>query len=88
MFVRDLELRRTVRVSVGPEGAQSDGASTVMGISADGSVVLFVSSVNNLVSGDTNGLLDAFVHVGRTCPAPEPWVSLLRRETGRLRPHD
>ena len=70
VFVRDLELRRTVRVSVGPEGAQSDGASTVMGISADGSVVLFVSSANNLVSGDTNGLLDAFVHVGRTCPAP------------------
>jgi Tol biopolymer transport system component len=70
VFVRDLELRRTVRVSVGPGGTQSDGGSTVMGISADGSVVLFVSSADNLVRGDTNGLLDAFVRVRRTCPLP------------------
>jgi Tol biopolymer transport system component len=70
VFVHDLELHRTVRVSVGPMGSQSNGASTVMGISADGSVVLFVSSATNLVGGDTNGVLDAFVRMRRACRAP------------------
>jgi Tol biopolymer transport system component len=70
VFLRDLELRRTIRVSVGPNRAQADGASRVMGISADGSVVLFVSSAANLVGEDTNGRLDAFVRVAGDCPAP------------------
>jgi len=70
VFVRDLELRRTVRVSVGRSGTQSSGDSFVMGISGDGSVVLFVSSANNLVRGDTNGRRDAFVRIRTTCSAP------------------
>jgi Tol biopolymer transport system component len=69
VFVRDLKLRRTVRVSVGPAGAQANGNSFVMGISGDGSVVLFVSSANNLVPGDTNGQRDAFVRIRPFCAA-------------------
>jgi Tol biopolymer transport system component len=69
VFERDLPLRRTVRVSVGHSGTQSNGDSFVMGISGDGSVVLFVSSADNLVPGDTNHRRDAFVRIRRLCAA-------------------
>jgi Tol biopolymer transport system component len=61
VFVHDLETGRTVRVSVGPGGAQANGASFSSGISADGRVVVFTSYASNLVPGDTNGRKDVFV---------------------------
>ncbi|MFH8793621.1 TolB family protein [Streptomyces sp. NPDC017941] len=52
---------RTERVSVGPDGAQGNAASTNPAVSADGRHVAFVSESRNLVANDTNGTADAFV---------------------------
>ncbi|MGW7081307.1 TolB family protein [Streptomyces sp. NPDC054866] len=56
----------TERVSVGPEGAEGNAASTNPAISADGRYVAFVSASRNLVANDTNGTPDAFVRDLRT----------------------
>ena len=52
----------TSRVSVASDVAQGDGTSGVARISADGRYVVFSSQARNLVSGDTNGVYDIFVH--------------------------
>ncbi len=60
---------RTTRVSVGTGGTQADGASTSPQVSANGRYVAFLSNASNLVSGDTNGIYDVFLHdrnTGRT----------------------
>jgi Tol biopolymer transport system component len=63
VFVRDLALARTVRVSVDSSGAEANDNSGYGGISADGRFVVFSSLASNLVAGDTtNGFLDFFVH--------------------------
>jgi Tol biopolymer transport system component len=62
IFVRDMLLGTTRRVSVGPSGVQADGGSGYATISADGRRVAFQSSATNLVAGDTNGEPDVFVH--------------------------
>ena len=50
MFVRDLALGTTIRVSVGPGGLEADGPSFESSISADGSRAVFTSGATNLVS--------------------------------------
>lgn len=52
----------TVRVSVSSSGIAGDGWSAGPAISNDGRVVAFFSSSTNLVTGDTNGGIDVFVH--------------------------
>ena len=52
----------TERVSVDSAGVQGDGPSEYPAISADGRYVAFHSSATTLVSGDTNGRADIFVH--------------------------
>ncbi len=56
--------QETTRVSVGASGAEANGASSCSSavISADGRLVAFVSDATNLVAGDSNGSMDAFVH--------------------------
>jgi Tol biopolymer transport system component len=54
VFVRDLKLGITRRVSLGQGGVQADGASGGGSISGDGRVVAFTSQASNLVAGDTN----------------------------------
>jgi Tol biopolymer transport system component len=61
VFVRDLDTATTVRASVATDGAQSNGASLLPSISADGQVVAFPSRSTNLVPGDDNGFPDIFV---------------------------
>lgn len=61
VFVRDLLSGVTRRVSVGPGGRQGNLGSLVQAISGDGHHVAFASSATNLVSGDTNEMLDIFV---------------------------
>ncbi|MFE4974866.1 hypothetical protein ACFRAR_22530 [Kitasatospora sp. NPDC056651] len=51
----------TELVSVGPDGAKSDGWSKTLGLSGDGRYALFMSEADNLVPGDTNGRRDLFV---------------------------
>jgi cold shock CspA family protein len=53
--------RATLRVSVDSGGAQGNGASANTTISANGRFVSFNSAASNLVTGDTNGVTDAFV---------------------------
>jgi Tol biopolymer transport system component len=62
IFVRDLGARTTSRISVSASGQQANGTSDWPSISADGRCVTFSSVADNLVSGDTNGVADIFLH--------------------------
>ncbi|MBK7642120.1 MAG: PD40 domain-containing protein [Planctomycetes bacterium] len=63
VFVRDLLLSTTVRVSVDSSGAEAVGGDSLApSISSDGRFVSFWSAATNLAPGDTNGATDVFVH--------------------------
>lgn len=63
IFVRDTANGTTLRVSVSTTGGEANGLSNGLpDISADGHAIAFASTATNLVLGDTNGLLDIFVH--------------------------
>lgn len=62
IFVRDRQLGTTELVSVDSSGNQGNLDSVWPAISADGMIVAFSSDSTNLVPGDTNFLLDVFVH--------------------------
>jgi Tol biopolymer transport system component len=47
-------------------GQEGNGASAVPTLSADGRYVSFQSAASDLVAGDTNGLIDIFVHDRQT----------------------
>jgi Tol biopolymer transport system component len=66
VFVHDRQTSETTRVSISGSGSQGNGASGFAAISADGRYVAFSSSASNLVSRDTNGTGDVFVHDLRT----------------------
>jgi Tol biopolymer transport system component len=55
-------------ISLAVDGGEADGASFTPAISADGRYVAFASAASTLVSGDSNGVEDVFVHdrVART----------------------
>ncbi len=61
VFVRDRRADLTRRVSLSSNGDQGDSGSTDPTISADGHRVAFASGASNLVAGDTNATIDAFV---------------------------
>lgn len=59
----------TERVSVSSAGAAGNGESQAPAISSNNRYVAFHSAADNLVDGDTNGVLDVFLHdreTGRT----------------------
>jgi Tol biopolymer transport system component len=62
VFVHDRQSGATERVSVDSAGAQSNHESLGPRISGDGRFVAFFSRATNLVTGDTNGYRDVFVH--------------------------
>jgi Tol biopolymer transport system component len=61
IYIRDMMLARTRRVSLTAEGEEADGSSFSPTISADGHRLAFQSAASNLVDGDENGQYDAFV---------------------------
>ena len=61
VFLHDRVTGTTERVSLASNGAQGDGDSGDVSISADGRFVAFDSRASNLVADDTNGKLDVFV---------------------------
>ncbi|MER7047093.1 RICIN domain-containing protein [Streptomyces jumonjinensis] len=61
LFVRDRLTGAAERVSVATGGAQADGHSDGVSISADGRYVAFSSRAGNLVAGDANGKSDVFL---------------------------
>jgi Tol biopolymer transport system component len=62
IFLRDRGAWTTTRISVDSAGAQANASSYSPSISSDGRYIAFRSSASNLVSGDTNGADDIFVH--------------------------
>ncbi len=62
IFVHDRLSGQTTRVSVDSSGLEANGASTSPAISSNGQLIAFASDASNLVSGDTNGMTDIFVH--------------------------
>jgi Tol biopolymer transport system component len=66
IFLRDILLGTTTPVSVDSSGTQGNEDSYSPSISADGRYVAFVSYASNLVSGDTNGWEDIFLHDTQT----------------------
>jgi Tol biopolymer transport system component len=61
IFLRDRLGGTTERVSLASGGSQSNGPSSVSGLSSDGRYAVFQSEASNLVTGDTNGSGDIFV---------------------------
>jgi Tol biopolymer transport system component len=61
VFLVDRMTGVTTRLSVGSGGEQGDGNSYATALSADGSLVAFVSYAGNLVPGDDNGVGDIFL---------------------------
>jgi Tol biopolymer transport system component len=68
VFVRDRTSGTTRRTSVDSSGGEGNWHSSSPSISSDGRFVAFTSEAWNLVAGDTNGVIDAFVH--------GPWLTL------------
>jgi Tol biopolymer transport system component len=62
MFVRDRAEGTTTLVSISSAGAHANGPSRQPALSANGRFVAFRSDASNLVSDDTNGTGDIFVH--------------------------
>jgi Tol biopolymer transport system component len=62
ILIHDRQTRATVRVSLGTAQSQGNDASYRPFLSADGNFVLYTSDASNLVTGDTNGSADVFVH--------------------------
>jgi Tol biopolymer transport system component len=62
VFRYQRDTQKTVRVSVGPDGAEANDDSTACAISDLGKFVAFSSRATNLVTDDTNEVADVFVH--------------------------
>ena len=62
IFLHDRESGETNRISITTDGMQGNSSSYNSAISADGLYVAFESDASNLVTGDTNGVSDIFVH--------------------------
>jgi len=74
-FVHDQQTGQTTRVSVSSSGLEGNEGSGGPSISADGRYVAFTSGASNLVTGDTNGWADVFVHdrqIGETTRVSMP----------------
>jgi hypothetical protein len=66
VFIRDRQTGSTERVSVATGGEQANDNSYAARISGDGRYVAFYSMASNLVAGDTNAVIDVFVHDRQT----------------------
>lgn len=62
VFVHDQQTGQTNRVSVASDGTEGNAQSYRPSISASGRYITFLSNASNLVSDDTNGVADIFVH--------------------------
>ena len=62
VFVHDRKTGQTTRVSVASDGTEGNCNSDFPSLSVNGRYVAFDSCADNLVSGDSNGFVDTFVH--------------------------
>ena len=72
VFVHDRRSGATTRVSVGNGGTQASGDSVRPAVSGTGAVVAFESDAVSLVSADTNGFSDVFIHEPTVAAPPPP----------------
>lgn len=70
VFVKDTQTGAIIRYSVDAIGVQGNLGSFNPALSADGSVVAFLSLASNLVAGDTNNQSDVFVVTGTPATLP------------------
>jgi cysteine-rich repeat protein len=70
VLLRDRTAGTTERASVDSALVQGNARSFHPAMSADGCRIAFVSNATNLVTGDTNGAYDAFLH-DRECEGPQ-----------------
>jgi Tol biopolymer transport system component len=61
VFAKHLETGAIERISTAAGGAQANGDSIYPSASSDGRYVAFVSFASNLVTGDTNDVVDIFI---------------------------
>jgi VCBS repeat-containing protein len=61
VFLKDMDSGTVTRLSTSAGGIQGDAISANPAISGDGSKVAFISLADNLVAGDGNEAIDAFV---------------------------
>ena len=61
VFLRDLTLNTTTRISVDRYGSEANGASRIPSISDDGRFVAFISEATDLIVGDGNGVADIYL---------------------------
>ncbi len=66
LFLHDRRTGQVTRISVASDGTQANTDAIVTGISRDGRHILYWSAASNLVAGDTNDTIDAFVYDRRT----------------------
>ncbi|HEV7732606.1 MAG TPA: hypothetical protein VGR62_10615 [Candidatus Binatia bacterium] len=66
VFLRDVALHTTTRLSLGPNGVQTNGGNRFPTMSDDGRWVAFQSYASNVVLGDTNDREDIYVLDRRT----------------------
>jgi Tol biopolymer transport system component len=66
IFLHDRQTGETTRVSLSSHGDEANSFSYDPSISGDGRFVAFESCASNLVTGDTNGERDIFVHDRQT----------------------
>jgi len=66
VFVHDLQTGETTRVSISSTGIEGNSWSNSPKISGDGRYVVFHSDSSNLVTNDTNGTADVFIHDRQT----------------------
>ncbi len=63
IYVKDIEANTVQRADISTAGGIPNGASVTPVLSADGTKVMFYSTANNIVAGDTNARGDLFVTV-------------------------
>ncbi len=72
VFLHDRQSYKTMRVSTGINGAQTNDHSFLASLSSDGSVITYYSAASNIVTGDTNSVSDIFVVNLQTLPPAAP----------------
>jgi len=83
IFVHDTKIGTTIRVSVDTTGNEGSQQSAEPSISGDGRYIVFSSTADNLVPGDTNNTSDVFVHDVVTGVTSRVSVDILGNEGNR-----
>src|SRR5690606_542044 len=82
IFVHDRGTGDTERVSLNSDGEEANSNSYASALSADGRFVAFESDASNLVTDDTNGMRDIFIHDRQTGQTRRVSVALAGQPNG------